>query len=212
MQIPVISDQPELLVDIGRVPRPHYPVRRSGTALQRKLDRRLRRWLGSNSDVCLAPGGRYGDCTDACYVHFEYRTLLSIAVELLSPYSIENGVAEAGRRAGLLSEPGRGFFQDLLLLAKHAHLAAETSELLPSPPSSGRLCGCLHPARPAEPSSRSTAPSARTPAIATRASAPHAPGRTICCRYSGEYGGRLLGIVIPSPKCEGVYETGSTPY
>ena len=36
----------------------------------------------------------------------------------------------AGRRSGLLSEPGRGFFQDLLLLAKHAHLAAETSELL----------------------------------------------------------------------------------
>ncbi len=47
----------------------------------------------------------------------------------------------------------------------------------PSPLSSGRPCGCLHPARPAESSSRSTAPLARTPAIANRASAPHAPGR-----------------------------------
>ncbi len=34
---------------------------------------------------------------------------------------------------------------------------------------------------------------------------------TICCRYSGEYGGRLLGIVSSSPKSEGVHETGSTP-
>ena len=42
-----------------------------------------------------------------------------------------------------------------------------------------RTCAAwrLLPARPGGPSSRSTAPLARTPAIANRASAPHAPGR-----------------------------------
>ena len=56
-------------------------------------------------------------------------------------------------------------------------LTPQPAQLFPSPPSSGRPCGCLHPARPGGPSSRSTAPLARTPAIANRASAPHAPGR-----------------------------------
>src|SRR5439155_6021348 len=35
-----------------------------------------------------------------------------------------------GRRAGLLCKPGRGFFQDLLLFAKHAVLATKTVQFL----------------------------------------------------------------------------------